>query len=242
MQVRLKKPLRNGPDQIGLPQGLLHVPAYIARVPRPPVLAAAHYKSNAQLIEACVRLRYLKLNDWVLDPTYGRGLWWKTWAPRWMTAHDLAIDGVDFRNTRYLPHQFDAIAFDPPYVSVGGRNTTGIQEMYDRYGLWGAPTSPALLQQLIIDGLAHLYPLAKPRGIVLVKAQDYVSSGKLWSGTYWTEDGARKLGYEVVDKLIHVRKAGGPQPKNRTRKDGTKSRQMHARHNASVLFVLRTAT
>jgi tRNA G10 N-methylase Trm11 len=205
------------------------------------VLAAHYFRNNAELIQACARLRFLKRSDWVLDPTYGRGLWWSLWEPRKMTFHDLVLDGVDFRNTGYESHQFDAIAFDPPYVSVGGRSTTGIQEMYDRYGLWGAPTSPALLQALINDGLAEMQRLVKRRGIVFVKCQDYVSSGKLWSGTYYTEQFARSIGYDVVEKFIHVKKSGGPQPKNRTRKDGTRSRQMHARHNSSMMLVLRSA-
>lgn len=158
-----------------------------------------------------------------------------------MTFHDLATDGIDFRNTGYESHQFDAIAFDPPYVSVGGRETTGIEEMYSRYGLSGAPTTPALLQALINDGLAEMHRLVKPRGIVITKAQDYISSGELWSGTYFTEQFARSIGYKVVEKFIHVRKSGGPQPKNRTRKDGSRSRQVHARHNASIMFVFRSA-
>lgn len=206
-----------------------------------PILAAQFFKSNTDIIEACVALHFLKRTDLILDPTYGGGKWWKTWKPSGvgdLVRHDLKLDGTDFRNLPYKARQFDAIAYDPPYVSVGGRATTTIREMYEAYGLAGAPTSPELLQALINDGLREMRRVLKPGGYCLVKCQDYVSSGRLWSGTFHTEQHARKLGFEVVEKFIHVKKSGGPQPK-RTRKDGKAVRQHHARHNASMMIVLR---
>jgi hypothetical protein len=208
-----------------------------------PILAATYFKTNAEIIQACVTLGFLNRDMKVLDPTYGNGLWWTLWKPRRLVKHDLTLDGVDFRNQPHRDNSFDAAAYDPPYVSVGGRETSRIKAMYEAYGLLGAPVSPRLLQILINDGLKEMWRLVKPQGYVLVKCQDYVSSGKLHSGTFHTEFVARDLGFEIVEKFIHVKKSGGPQPGNRTRKsesgERVASKQQHARHNASVLIVCR---
>lgn len=195
-----------------------------------PVLAATTWNSNAELIEDCARLGYLRAEWRTLDGTYGRGIWWKNWRPDELVTHDIALDGVDFRRLPEADEFFDAIAFDPPYVSVGGRKTTTIPDFHDRFGLTDAPTSPAGVQQLINDGLDEMYRVLRRRGILLVKNQDYVSSGKLWPGTHYTLTHALSLGLELVDRLEHI---GSPRPQP------AHVRQVHARRNLSTLFVFR---
>jgi tRNA G10 N-methylase Trm11 len=199
----------------------------------PPILAATPWPTNADLIADCERLGYLRADAFTLDPTYGRGTWWRRWRPDLMVEHDIRLDGVDFRD---LPHDgghFRQIAFDPPYVSIGGRNAenTGMGELHDRYGMATTPTSPAGLQALICDGLKELDRVLSPGGVLLVKCQDYVSSGKLWLGTHWTLGCALALGLTCIDRLEHYSPNPRPQPPGR--------RQVHARRNLSTLFVLR---
>lgn len=194
------------------------------------MLAASSWPTNAHMIEDCARLGYLKYEDRVLDPTYGRGVWWQRWRPTVLVTHDIRQDGVDFRDLPYEDDEFDAAVFDPPYVSVGGRKTTGLPDMHDRFGLGDAPGSPAGVQALINGGLVEVARVVKPRGLVLVKCQDYISSGKFWPGTHKTTAYALGLGLEIVDRLEHV--AGvRPQPPGR--------RQVHARRNLSTLLVFR---
>jgi len=199
----------------------------------PPILAAKYWVSNADLIADVAKLGYLKKADVVLDPTYGKGIWWKKWRPERLFHHDLSNGPeYDFRNLEmYTDGFFDAIAFDPPYVSVGGRSTSGMKDMYEAFGLMDAPTTPLLVQSLINDGLDEMHRLVKPRGIVLVKCQDYISSGKLWPGTHYTLTHALAIGFELLDRLEHLSKASRAQPSGR--------RQMHARRNLSTMFVLR---
>lgn len=195
-----------------------------------PVLAATPWNSNAELIADCARLGYLR-SDWLtLDPTYGKGTWWNVWRPLQLWTHDLADDGVDFRSLPYSDASFDAVAFDPPYVCVGGRATSTLPGFHQRYGLTDAPRTPAGVQELIDDGLTDAHRVVKPGGHVLVKCQDYIWSGRLWLGTHRTLTHALGLGFEVVDRLEHL-SGVRPQPPGR--------RQVHARRNLSTLFVLR---
>ncbi len=197
-----------------------------------PILAAYNWRTNAELIADLARLGYLKKKDVVLDPTYGKGTWWNTWSPDQLVTHDIKMDGVDFRDLPEADDTFDAVAFDPPYVSVGGRATSTIPDFLSRYGMATAPSSPAGVQNLIFDGLKEIARVIKPRKYVLVKCQDYVSSGKLWEGTALTRNYAvDKLGFKVVDRIEHI---------GHTRAQPPGRRQVHARRNLSTMFVFKS--
>lgn len=205
------------------------------------VLAATSWPTNAEMIADCHRLGYLNDDDHVLDPTYEKGTWWKRWCPEKMTTHHRAKDGSDFRSLPYPDGSFDAITFDPPYVCPGGRKTSTIKEMHQRYGMneggFDDPDfrTPAELQGIINAGLTEMYRLvrrapAKTRGgIVLVKCKDYIWSGHLWLGTHHTLTHALGLGFLPVDRLEHI---GSPGPQSQ-------KAQVHARRNLSTLLVLR---
>lgn len=204
-----------------------------------PVLAATEWRSNAELIVDCVRLGYLREEWATLDPTYGRGVWWKAWRPPNLITHDIELDGVDFRQLPEPNASFDAVAFDPPYVCTGGRTTSTIPDFNARFGLIDTPRTPAALQEMNEAGLAEMHRVLRPRGVLLVKCKDYVWSGRLFLGTHQTLTRAISLGFEPIDRMEHVGKPG-PQPE-RSRADGKPVVQQHARRNLSTLFVLRKA-
>lgn len=193
-----------------------------------PVLAAGPWANNSHMIADVARLGYLKKEWKTLDPTFGKGNFWNSWRPDDLVTHDLKIDGVDFRNLPYPDDTFDAVAFDSPYVSVGGRVTSGIPDMLDAYGMDDAPSSPAEVQALLNTGLVEMHRVVKPKGFVLCKNQDYISSGQLFPGTHYTLCHALQLGFKYVDRLELVGSIR-PQPPGR--------RQVHARRNLSTLFV-----
>lgn len=230
----------------------------------PPVLAATPWPSNADLIADVHRLGYLRDTDHVLDPTFENGVWWQRWRPAQLTTHHRAKDGSDFRALPYPDATFDAIAFDPPYVCPGGRSTSTIPEMHERYGMaeggFDDPDfrTPAELQAIIDAGLTEMVRLVRPArtkrqgGIILVKCQNYVWSGELFPGAEFTLRHAWSLGLVLVDRFELLTKPG-PQPtvdrsclhKPRHRRNECPELvevprpQQHARRNLSTLFVLR---
>jgi hypothetical protein len=207
-----------------------------------PVMAATRWATNAELIADVARL-YIDDQALVLDPTYENGTWWNVWRPTHLTTHHRAVDGTDFRNLACPDHVFDVAAYDPPYVCPGGRKTSTLPGFHDRYGMAEGGhtdpmfTTPAELQQIINDGLTEMVRVVKPRGLVLVKCQDYIWSGRMWIGTHHTLTHALTLGCELVDRLEMIT---SPRPQPSTNRDGSPRRQVHARRNLSTLLVLRT--
>lgn len=213
-----------------------------------PVLAASRWPSNAELIADVARLGYLLADDHVLDPTYGLGNWWKRWRPEKLTTHVRSKDGSDFRSLPYPACSFDAIAFDPPYVCPGGRKTSSVKPMHERYGMNEGGSedpdfrTPAELQAIVNDGLTEMARLVRPAvtakrgGVIIAKCQNYIWSGALWEGAELTREHARSLGLVVVDRLEMIVNPG-PQPT--INPDGSPRRQVHARRNLSTLFVFR---
>lgn len=113
---------------------------------------------------------------------------------------------------------------------VGGRATTTIPDFYDRYGLVHAARTPELLCESNNLAMEQAMAILKPGGHLLVKCQDYVSSGKLFLGTHWTLTAALGMGLECCERFEHVGHARA-QPPGR--------RQVHARRNLSTLFIFR---
>ncbi len=193
------------------------------------IMAAHRWPTNAHLIADCARLGYLREEWRTLDPTYGRGTWWNEWQPVELVAHDIAIDGVDFRALPHADGEFEAAVFDPPYMAPGGRKTSTAHDFNDRFGLHTTPATPALNQAVNNAGLVEVGRVVQVGGFVLTKCMDYVNGGRVFWGTHLTLSHALNNGFELVDRMEHVRHPG---PQSQTT-------QEHARRNLSTLLVLR---
>lgn len=185
--------------------------------------------SNGVLIATVARLGYLgDPDDLVFDLTPGRGLWWTRYQPP-----NLISSGYDFRHVPEADNSIPVICFDPPYISTGSRDTSSVDDLYDRYGL-GDLKGWKAVRTLIDEGLAEGARLLAPRGYLLVKCMDYVESGrKVWN-TFHVADRGEALGLRLVDRFIHLT-GGGPQ--TMTNLDGSPREQKHAREVSSMLLV-----
>lgn len=188
------------------------------------ILASTAWPSNCDMIVDVAKLGYLR-DDWhTLDATYGRGTWWKKWRPKDLVIHDIKMDGVDFRHLPHADNEFDAVILDGPY-KLNGTATIEVDERYgvEKYATWRER------HQLIRDGMTECLRVLKPRGILLVKCQAQVSSGKIrWQPFEFTQHGIEQ-GAELVDRLNML--GHRPQP------NGT--RQIYSRQNCSTLLIFK---
>lgn len=199
-----------------------------------PVESVIRTRSNGALIAKVAQLGYLgDPDDVVLDTTYGRGLWWTRYRPTNLIAHDIELDGVDFRDLPEDTESIPVVCYDPPYISTGNRETSSVDNLYDRYGL-GDLKGWRAIRELMDDGLQECWRVLRPAGYLLVKCMDYVESGrKVWN-TFHVAHQGHELGLELVDRFHHLT-GGGPQPMNNL--DGSPREQKRAREVASMLLV-----
>lgn len=233
------------------------------------ILAADYYVNNARLFEAAAKL-WIKPDDVVVDPTFGKGSFYKRFRPVNLIATDLDPEkcpdspyGIDFRELPMDSGMADVVVFDPAYVVPGGRETSTIGEMNEAYGMGTTEANLASQWIVITDGLVECVRVLRPRGIIMVKCMNYISSASYHNIHADMIELMRSLGLKQVDQFMLVKKSGGPQPKNRTRKcpqcKGTggdadvegfecpscggagriATVQQHARNNVSFLIVAR---
>lgn len=187
------------------------------------ICSATRWPTNADMIVDIVGLGYIKPKDKVIDLTFGDGLWWTKYdhpgefVANVVTGDDLMegrvcskpfgfVCNVDYRRLDgdAWTDSFDVVAFDPPYVAMGGRGTSTMTAFMGAYGLFHAAATPELLQADNNLGLATAWNICKPGGIVLAKCAPYISSGVRKDGDWWTRDAALALGFKIEDMLIHV--------------------------------------
>ncbi len=192
-----------------------------------PVMAFGAWPSNAEMIEDCARLGYLRPEWRTLDPTYGYGTFWKLWRPTELVACDLDLARspagfpVDFTDLPFRDEAFDAVVFDPPYKLNGTPDPAADL----RYGIQ-VPTRWQDRMALIRRGLEECSRVLGG-GYLLVKCQDQVCSGRVrWQTDEFTVH-ARLCGLGKVDRFDFP--SYRPQPNGR--------RQVHARRNTSSLLI-----
>lgn len=208
------------------------------------ILAAAHFANNGRIIEYCHQLGLITNDDFVLDATYGKGVWWRQYQPRYFTSNDsdlsLSTDyHYDFRKFPFKWGElFNVVTLDPPYVSPGGRKTTTIPEFHNRYGTIPVPDAPSKLHNdLVVPGILECLRVLQPGGHLFYKGKDYVSSGKLVPAAHWAYSCGIANNLILQEEFVFVNKSGGPQP-TKTR-SGKARRVVHARHNFSMMYVWR---
>jgi len=184
---------------------------------------------NEDLIPHAMNI-YAKEGDAVADVTFGMGNFWKKVDTSIYKFFPSDIKtGIDFRNLPYKNNSINALILDPPYMHG---SPTPIKEEYDKTylnnkkGGWGAD----YVYQLYFDGIKEAYRVLAKKGILMVKCQDQVESGKNCFDHIVIYNQAIELGF-TADDLFILTRIGIPMMRHKYQK--------HARKNHSYLWVFR---
>lgn len=169
----------------------------------------------------------------VLDMTFGRGVFWKKIeAGRFsVLANDMDPNlgnwHDDLRRVRWGDEKFDVVVFDPPWGNISTvRREDGLARVY-RLEPMG---SPEKLMEFCIEGIREGCRVLKVGGIMIVKCQDQVSSGKKYFYSVEIYREALRVGFVGVDRVIQKQK------RNPKASHGV---QKHFRMNYSEYWIFR---
>jgi hypothetical protein len=210
-----------------------HAPEPPAEAYPGPVLTA-RVGTNAPLFESILRL-YVPERVRVLDMTYGKGNFWRMGglAQRYsLVRMDAEVPGcdlhADFRSLPFRAGLFTAAVLDPPYANNGGQHSeaSGIHRTYN--------LKPGLSSQgitaLYRAGIAEAWRVLHGGGVVIIKCQNQVESGRMQWQVYRVFNALQETGFEPVQEFVLVRQ-GTPMMRH--------GYQHHARVNDSRFLVAR---
>jgi ubiquinone/menaquinone biosynthesis C-methylase UbiE len=205
------------------------------------VILTAHVGLNEDLISEVAKL-YLKPGMKVADVTYGAGRFWKKATPNdlgiELFASDLIpeeefVEKYDFTKLPYGDKTFDVVVFDPPYMHGQGTGKgvkESISKVYKSNESGSSSWSHKKTLQLYAAGMREAARIVKPGGMIFVKCQDEIESGKQqWTHVELLEIAA-SLGLKTHDLFVLVF-PGKPALRQ--------AKQLHARKNHSYLLALR---
>lgn len=149
-----------------------------------------------------------------LDPTYSKGNFYKKGIiadPKYKFDLYPQANGVVQANAEHLPLEDNSIStmiFDPPFLATKGKSIKDLSRadsnlMVKRFGRY--PTEPELFK-FYQNALIEFYRVLKSGGILIVKIQDKVSSGKQYMSHVFMINEAEKLGFYCRDLFILLAK------------------------------------
>jgi len=195
-----------------------------------PVLSAKQ-GTNADLFPEVLKL-YAKPDDLIVDLTYGKGVFWRqvdTSLYRLVTNDLLATAdfNYDCRHTAFTSDSCDMVVLDPPYM----RTNNSKPQMGENYNnrLVNLRTHAEVLD-LYFQGMDEARRLLKLNGVLVIKCQDEVMSGK----QRWTHIEIMQHSNWLAEDLFILVREGEPL--------SNWARQLHARKNHSYFIVLRKAS
>ena len=190
------------------------------------IVYSSVYGKNADLIAQVVKL-YAFPGASIADVTWGKGAFWKAVDLSRYNFHPSDIkDGIDFRDLPYENNTFDVVVLDPPYAHNPGTFMTD-----DTYN--NNATTKGMghddIQQLYRDGMQEAYRVLKDGGLLWVKCQDEIESGKQRYSHIEIYETALQLGFYAKDLFILKQDTSSP----------VQRKQQHAKKNHSYLWIFR---
>jgi hypothetical protein len=158
-----------------------------------------------------IQLLYLENKNFECDVTYSKGAFYKDIEePKFkfdilpQTTDTIKADCLD------LPiknNMLESLMFDPPFLATTGKSLSSISSnniITKRFGCYKNETE---LFEFYKESLKEFYRVLKVNGILVVKIQDKVSSGKQYLSHVFIINEAEKLGFYAEDIFILLAKS-----------------------------------
>ena len=129
-----------------------------------------------------IRQLYNEGKQFQLDPCYSKGVFYKG-KQRPQYCFDLIpqydfVEKYDCRNLPFDDNTIDSIIFDPPFLATTGpslKKSENNNHINKRFGVYNSEHE---LFQMYKDSIAEFSRVLKDSGLLVVKCQDKISSGK----------------------------------------------------------------
>lgn len=162
------------------------------------------------------------------DVTYSRGIFYKH-IPQPRLKFDINPQAPDvvkssFDNLPLENDSIDSLVFDPPFMPTKSRNNPGV--IKTRFTAFNSVVEMFAAYKA---ALQEFWRVLKPGGILIVKCQDTISSGKNHWSHFEIERYSREIGFDEIDLFILGNKRPLISSKWRT--------QRHARKSHSYFIV-----
>ena len=163
----------------------------------------------------------------IIDITYGKGVFWKKINTELYDFFPSDIlTGVDYNNLPYKASSVDMVVFDPPYMGNNGGKSYAVAR---NYNVDVPKYSKDYIPKLYFNSMDEANRVLKKGGILIVKCQDEIQSGKQNMNHITIIQYAIENGFRVEDLFILVQK-NTPIMRHQY--------QLHARKNHSYFIVL----
>ena len=190
-------------------------------------ITTAKIGDNSELFPDILEL-YCKDGDTIADVTYGKGVFWKHIDKSKYTLHFSDIqNGIDYNNLPYGDLSIDALVLDPPYMGHNGGKTYATAR---NYNVDVKKYDKKYIDVLYNGGISEAKRVLVKKGLLIIKCQDEIQSGKQNLNHCKIIDNCTNEGFIVEDIFILVQK-NTPIMRH--------DYQIHARKNHSYFIVFR---
>lgn len=163
-----------------------------------PILTA-HVGTNADLLPHILGL-HVPEGSTVADVTFGKGVFWRQVdTSKFKLLKSDLQDGIDCRSLPYGEASIDALVLDLPYMHGGSTIKDSINCCYHNNN-----TSHESVIRLYAGGLLEAARVLKKKGIIIVKCQDEIESGKQRLSHVELLQLLELVGFEVIDLFVLV--------------------------------------
>jgi tRNA G10 N-methylase Trm11 len=202
------------------------------------IILSARTGTNDELFAAVMQL-HVPAGVTVADVTWGRGAFWKRVPKdRYIVKATDIQTGTDLRKLPYAKESIDCVILDPPYMGGFYRPANRKTPVGPQYNIrysngghtdCGTHTYHRAVREIYRLGGEEAKRVLRPKGILIVKTQDEVSSSRQCLTHVEIINDYAQMGYYCKDLFVLV---------SRDRKHGKRTKkQEHARKNHSYFLV-----